>query len=111
MSEREKYENLFAFHISTSDIVTETPEREYRFHPERKWRFDFAWPKRKIAVEVEGAVWARGRHTRGAGYTADCTKYNAAAELGWQVFRYTTGQVQDGEALLQIERVFAEEDK
>lgn len=65
-------------------------EREFRFHPVRKWRFDFAWPEKKVAIEIEGAVWTGGRHTRGAGYVKDCEKYNAAAELGWVVLRYTT---------------------
>ena len=41
------------------------PVPEFRFHPERKWRFDFAWPEHKIAVEQEGGVWIQGRHTRG----------------------------------------------
>lgn len=69
------------------------PVREYIFHPARKWRFDFAWPDKKLAVECEGAVWSRGRHTRGKGFIADCEKYNAAALLGWRVLRYTTNQI------------------
>jgi len=42
-----------------------------------------------IAVEVEGGVWSRGRHVRGAGYLADLEKYNAAVVMGWRVLRYT----------------------
>lgn len=64
------------------------PEREYKFHPERRWKFDFAWPERKIAIEVEGGIWSRGRHTRGNGYINDCEKYNSAVLLGWRVLRY-----------------------
>lgn len=60
---------------------------EYRFHPERKWRFDFAWPLHKVALEIEGGIWSGGRHTRGAGYAADCEKYNEAALAGWLVLR------------------------
>lgn len=64
------------------------PQREFKFHPTRKWRFDFAWPGRLLAVELEGAVWVQGRHTRGTGYTGDMEKYNAAIELEWRVLRY-----------------------
>lgn len=63
-------------------------QREFQFHPSRKWRFDFADPARKIAVEIDGGVFVRGRHSRGAGYRSDCEKLNAAAALGWRVFKY-----------------------
>ncbi|WP_139121780.1 PDDEXK family nuclease [Piscirickettsia litoralis] len=69
-------------------------EQEYRFHPKRRWRFDFAMPVYKLAVEVEGGAYSQGRHTRGKGFEADCEKYNAAAELGWRVLRYTPQQVE-----------------
>jgi len=65
-------------------------EAEYKFHPTRKWRFDYAIPKFKIAVEIEGGVWVKGRHINPIGYTKDCEKYNAAACMGWVVLRYTT---------------------
>ena len=35
-------------------------DREYQFHPTRKWRFDFAHLDRKIAVECEGGIWRQG---------------------------------------------------
>lgn len=60
---------------------------EYRFHPKRKWRFDFAWPTVRVALEVEGGVWTGGRHTRGAGFLRDMEKYNSAAIAGWRVLR------------------------
>lgn len=65
------------------------PEREYRFHPNRRWRFDFAWPDRKVAVEIEGGQWVQGRHQRPRGFEADCDKYNEAAMMGWRVLRFT----------------------
>ena len=58
--------------------------REYRFHPTRKWRFDFASPSLKVAVEIEG----RGRHQSIAGFRGDCEKYNAATTMGWRVYRF-----------------------
>ena len=68
-------------------------KREYRFHDVRRWRFDFALTDWWIAIEVEGGIFTRGRHTRGSGFTSDLLKYNAAVALGWSVLRYTTAQV------------------
>ena len=76
-------------------------QKEYRFHPVRRWRFDFVIlktaysdPKElKIAVEIEGGIFVQGRHNRGLGMQGDCVKYNAAQVEGWKVLRYTTGQI------------------
>ena len=62
--------------------------REYQFaKPDRKWRFDFAWPALKFAVEIEGITPAVGRHQRVAGFDEDCRKYEDAMMRGWQVYR------------------------
>jgi very-short-patch-repair endonuclease len=74
------------------------PEREYRFMPNRRFRFDRAWPSIKLAVELEGGIWIRGRHTRPAGYEADCEKYNLAVCNGWRVLRFTGKMLKDGRA-------------
>lgn len=63
------------------------PLTEHRFHPTRKWRFDYAWEDHRIALEVEGGVWVGGRHTSGAGFVKDMEKYNEAACLGWRIIR------------------------
>lgn len=63
--------------------------KEYKFHPTRKWRFDFAIPEHKIAIEIDGGVWNYGRHNRAQGYLADMKKFNAAASLGWIVLKFT----------------------
>lgn len=67
--------------------------REWRFDLSRLWKFDFAWPMLKVAVEIEGGTFGGGRHTRGAAYQADCRKYNAAQQQGWVVLRYTTNDL------------------
>lgn len=90
-------EEEFAMHCS---IYKLTPEREFVFHPERKWRFDFAWPHHKVAVEIDGGT-ASGRssHSKGKGYENDCRKANEACLLEWLVFRFTTNMVHTGEAI------------
>ena len=61
----------------------------------RQWRFDFAWPDRMLAVEIDGGAFSNGRHTRGAGFVEDCRKLNAATLLGWRVLRFTAGDLED----------------
>lgn len=62
-------------------------EEEFRFHPVRKWRFDFAHTDSKVAIEIEGGIWGQSRHTKAVGYIKDCEKYNAAIFDGWDVVR------------------------
>lgn len=80
------------------------PELEFRFSPDRKWRFDFGWDgfivgngafqycpvngadkQIKVALEVDGGIWIRGGHNRGAQMKKDWEKRNAAAQLGWRI--------------------------
>lgn len=69
------------------------PEMEYKFHPVRKWRIDYAWPLCYLAVEIEGGIWTRGRHTRGSGFAKDIEKYNALTEAGWALLRYPPNNI------------------
>lgn len=62
--------------------------REYRFHNTRQWRFDMAIPALKIAIEYEGTMSKKSRHTSVTGYTGDLEKYNEASMLGWTLLRY-----------------------
>lgn len=80
-------------------------EQEFEFHPKRKWRADFHLVGKKILVEVEGAIWSGGRHTRGKGYIGDMEKYNVATMMGYQVIRFSTDQVKLGHAIQQIEKM------
>jgi hypothetical protein len=82
---------------------------EYKFHPKRKWRFDYAFPDIKVALEIEGGLFHKtrymdkrtgqmkevtgGRHTTGSGYLKDMEKYNTATLMGWKVLRCTPGQL------------------
>jgi len=96
LTDKSDLEQSFLFYINALQLPT--PIREWRFHPVRRWRFDFAWPDRLVAVECEGGVWSQGRHVRGRGFENDCWKYNSAAVLGWKVLRVTGGML-DKDAL------------
>ncbi|MBU6392532.1 MAG: hypothetical protein KGQ83_09870 [Planctomycetes bacterium] len=76
-------------------------QAEVKFHPVRKWRFDFAHPELKIAVEIEGGLWVIGRHNRPQSMIKDIEKYNQAILLGWRVLRYTPQQT--GELIRDVE--------
>ena len=80
------------------------PIPEYQFHPKRKWRFDYAWPVHKLAMEVDGGIWSGGRHVTGSGRLADMEKQSEAAILGYRILYVTPEQVRNGAALDYIQR-------
>ena len=98
------YPAELAFQINAVHLPA--PEREYRFHETRRWRFDLAMQQYqfKLAVEIDGGGFVNGRHSRGKGIEADCEKFAEAAILGWVVLRVTPRQVKNGQALTWIER-------
>lgn len=65
------------------------PERQYRFHDTRKWRFDFAWPAQRVACEVSGET----AHAHWRNMTKDAEKANAAVLGGWKVLTFTGSMV------------------
>lgn len=85
------------------------PEREYRFAPPRKWRFDYCWIAQRVALEYEGGIYSGGRHVRGKGYANDCRKYTEASLRGWVLIRVTSEMIGNGEALRFIERALGKE--
>lgn len=97
MSKLSVAEERFALAWALNVTGLAAPLREHRFHDEREWRFDFAWPACKVALEIEG----RGRHQTVKGARDDCEKYNEAARLGWKVIRFPATDV--GEVLQWVE--------
>lgn len=69
------------------------PVGEFKFHPDRRWRFDYAWPDKKIALEIHGATYKGGRHVTGKGFASDREKMNEAQLLGWIVIEATTDNI------------------
>jgi very-short-patch-repair endonuclease len=90
---------LFKKHLRELNLCWQS---EVKFHQLRKWQFDFVLGQDgeplHIAVEIEGGIWAAGRHTRGAGYQKDLDKYNAATIRGWRVLRFSTEDIMRGRA-------------
>ena len=81
---------------------------EYRFHPDRKFRFDHAWPEHMLAMEIDGGLYVNGGHSRGKAREYDYAKDAGAMMLGWRVLRVSTGQFKKGLAaawILQLLRM------
>lgn len=82
--------------------------RQFRWHPKRRFRADFAWPEKMLLVEVQGGTWtSHSRHTRGSGYRDDCRKLNAATLLGFRSLYFTGEMIESGEALNVIEQALS----
>lgn len=96
--------NAIQFLLNCKAYEIEMPTREHKFHDKRKFRFDFAWIDKKLAVEIEGGVWIGGRHTRGVGYVSDMLKYNLGACDGWHILRFTPQQIKKEETYLMIKK-------
>lgn len=92
-----KLEATFDLHLMGANLP-EIPQKEFRFHPERKWRFDYAFPGQKLAVELNGGIYG-GRHVRPQGYQNDREKVNAAILMGWRVLEFTAHHVNSLQAI------------
>ena len=79
---------------------------EFKFHPTRKWRSDYAFPIHRLLIEIEGGTWISGRHNHPGSILKDFEKYNEAAIEGYQILRFTPQQVRNGEAVDTIKRWF-----
>lgn len=92
-------ESLLDAHLRAAGLNGYEREHQFAKHLGRRWRFDFSWSDHMVAIEVEGGTWIAGRHSRGAGFQADCEKYAEAVLLGWRVLRVTPAMIRDGRAL------------
>jgi very-short-patch-repair endonuclease len=81
------------------------PVTEYRFHPRRRWRLDYAWPASRLALEVEGGIWRGGRHNRPTGFLRDIEKYNSATAMGWALLRCVPATICSAATISDIRRV------
>lgn len=66
--------------------------REHRFFPSRRWRFDFSFPEKKIAIEIDGE-----NHHNHAQAIKDAEKRVMAAKLGWNVIVLSSRQTAETE--------------
>jgi hypothetical protein len=87
------------------DAELPEPAEEFIFHESRKWRFDFAFPELKVAVEYDGGVFdGQPSHSSISGIMRDIEKINEAQLDGWLVIRCTAQTVASGLAVRYIKR-------
>lgn len=100
-------EEMFLNQLTENNLINGM-QREFVFRPDRKWRFDFAWLKEMVAVEIQGGIWLgkSGGHTSKKGFDNDCEKRNEAVIDGWRILHFTADQVRSGYALDVIKRLF-----
>lgn len=96
-------EELFELHLRVAKLLTYS--RKYKFDPWRRWRFDFAFVKEKLAIEIDGGMWINGRHNRASGVIKGMEKQNVSEAAGWMVLHFTPEQVRDGSALAAVEKL------
>ncbi|MDE2019546.1 MAG: hypothetical protein KGJ13_04325 [Patescibacteria group bacterium] len=104
-----KPEDIFAAHLTAAKIPF---ERQYKFHPERKWRADFMIKSGGTSgamylCDIDGGTFSRSKlgHNSGAGIAKSFEKFNEAALLGFRVLRFDTPMVRDGVALNTVMRL------
>lgn len=109
LARAETLERILRWHLKAAGL-DDGLEEQVRFDPVRRWRFDFAWPAERLAVEVDGGLYIRGAHSRPAGQLRDMAKQNEAVLAGWRVLRVTRDHLASGEALGWIARARGRED-
>ncbi len=110
-------ENLHNSILFISKIHKVNFVEEHKFDEVRKFKFDWAFPEIKLAVEYEGLVFnsnkstssGKSGHTTVTGYTSNCDKYNLATVSGWRVLRYTA--MNSKQAFSDIEKILIEQYK
>jgi hypothetical protein len=117
-----RWEEEFARQLTEAVIYF---ERQYRFHPDRMWRLDFAIPSHKISIDIQGGSFGRvvvcnhcnrqvmrsrkdgapyavregGGHNTGKGLKNDAEKLNALTVLGWRPLIFTPEHIKDRYAI------------
>jgi very-short-patch-repair endonuclease len=79
-------------------------DKEVQFHSKRKFKFDYAIPELKIAIEQEGGVYTKQAHGSVTGILRDIEKYTLAASCGWVILRFLPNQMLTDYAFDTIKR-------
>jgi hypothetical protein len=113
----DKVDPIFAAMLRVAELPQ--PKPEHRFSSERRFRFDYAWIDRCVALEVEGGIYggrrcpvckrpsARG-HSSITGIKRDIEKYNLATVLGWRVIRCLSTEFHSDKTIEILKKVLTD---
>lgn len=82
---------------------------EHRFkgmNGKRRYRFDVAWPEKKIAIDVQGGLYLKGRRAHGSPeqMKRDSMKQAEANLCGWIFIAVTPEMMKDGSAVELVKK-------
>ena len=117
---KENPADIFAFQLKAAGVVF---MREWTgwhepdpLHPKRKWRVDFAITRYRppsnifqthLAVEVDGGLFVKGGHNRGAYIEDTMEKTAELLKMGIPTLRVSPRHVTDGRALQWVEQILS----
>jgi very-short-patch-repair endonuclease len=76
------------------------PVAQFKPVRERRFRMDFAWPDRRVIVEVDGEV-----HRIKTRFHADIEKHALLVLAGWTVLRVGGREVRSGQAVQWVRQL------
>lgn len=62
---------------------------QYKFHPDYRYRADYAHVDSKTLIEIQGGLWGNGGHNRPLAYMKDCERATHAMERGYIIIPIT----------------------
>jgi hypothetical protein len=112
IANKEKHADAFVTLVRQEVKLEAWPEFHFLLKPDPDYRFDYAIPITpnsgylKIAIEVEGGIWAKGNsgHSSGTGIMRDMKKASLAGVNGWILIRRTPGELLTMETIHLIQK-------
>jgi len=105
---READRRLFLAWLANSGFPAAQWELKFDTENDRDWRFDWAWPEAKVALEIQGGTFVNGRHSRGPALRKEYEKLNAAIVQGWVVIHTLAGEVMTNATARTLRRLLVE---
>lgn len=112
---KKRFESIFAYQLDAFPTLEYVRQLQFAKSIKRRWQFDFAFPKYRIAVEIDGVVVRRiagimvtmGGHADVQSLRKNHEKLNTAVMYGWRVLHFLQTDVRSRLAINTTLRVLA----